>query len=159
MELRVELPQMGVDARVTLYSRAAPCICQGIFDALAQPLQTHTSHACFDGHEVFCFLPAFAQAPPLENRTMRPLAGEVMFFYAAPGAFSFMGETRLTGGEDAICELAFMYGEVDLRHFWEEGLHGSLVGRVTVGLDEFAAACARTLSEGSTPLRISRVEL
>jgi hypothetical protein len=49
-----------------------------------------------------------------------------------------------------------MYGEVDLRHFWEDGFHGSLVGRITDGLPQFAEACARTLSDGRTRLRLSQ---
>ncbi len=156
MRLRVELPAMGVEAEVVLLADAAPRVSRAIYDALAEPLETHTSHACFDGHEVFCFLPPFPEAPPIENRTMRPLPGEVMFFHAAPNEFACMAEDRLSGGSGAVHELAFMYGDVDLRHFWEEGVHGSLVGRLTAGLDEFAAACRRTLDEGRTPLRISR---
>lgn len=54
-------------------------------------------------------------------------------------------------------EMAFMYGDVDLRHFWEEGVHGSLVGRITSSLDAFAEACRSTLHEGSTQIRISRL--
>jgi hypothetical protein len=87
---------------------------------------------------------------------MRPQPGELMFFHAAPNQFASMAQDRLTGGSDAIHELAFMYGEVDLRHFWEDGLHGSLVGRITSGLPGFAAACAQTLIEGRTRLRLSR---
>jgi len=158
MRLRVELPEAGVTAEATLYDRAAPRVCKAIYAALSTPLETHTSHACFDGHEVFCFLPPFPEAPPIENRTMRPHPGDVMFFYAGANEFACMAEDRLSGGSGAVHELAFMYGEVDLRHFWEEGVHGSLVGRVTVGLDAFASACRRTLDEGSTQLRISRAE-
>jgi hypothetical protein len=147
---------MGVEAEVALLTEAAPQVCQAIYDALASPLETQTSHACYDGHEVFCFLPPFPEPPPIENRTMRPLPGEVMFFHAAPNQFACMAEDRLSGGSGSVHELAFMYGDVDLRHFWEEGVHGSLVGRITTGLDAFAAACRRTLDEGRTPLRISR---
>ena len=87
---------------------------------------------------------------------MRPQIGELMFFYAAPNEFACMASDRLTGGSHAVHELAFMYGEVDLRHFWEDGLHGSLVGRIRRGLPEFARACAQTLSSGQTALRLSR---
>jgi hypothetical protein len=156
VKLRVELPDKAVVAEAILYDQAAPTVCRAIYASLADPLDTHTSHACFDGHEVFCFLPDFPQAPPIENRTMRPQAGELMFFYAAPNEFACMAESRLTGGANAIHELAFMYGEVDLRHFWEDGLHGSLVGRISTGLDAFASACASTLVDGRTRLRISR---
>lgn len=156
MRLRVELPEVGVTADATLYDRAAPRVCKAIYAALSTPLETHTSHACFDGHEVFCFLPPFPEPPPVENRTMRPEPGELMFFYAAPNEFASLASDRLSGGADAVHELAFMYGEVDLRHFWEDGFHGSLVGRITTGLPEFAAACAQTLSTGRTRLRLSQ---
>jgi hypothetical protein len=157
MNLLVELPHAGVTAEAALYDRAAPTVFAAIYESLESPLDTVTSHACFDGHEVFCFLPPFPQPPPIENRTMRPQVGELMFFYAAPNEFACMASDRLTGGSDAVHELAFMYGDVDLRHFWEDGLHGSLVGRITRGLPEFAEACAQTLSTGQTPLRLSRV--
>lgn len=156
MRLRVELPERGVEAEVSLFAEAAPRVCRAIYDALASPLETRTSHACFDGHEVFCFLPPFAEPPPLENRTMRPHPGEVMFFYAGANQFACLADDRLSGGSPAVHELAFMYGEVDLRHYWEEGIHGSLVGRVTSGFEAFAAACRRTLDEGATRLRLSR---
>jgi hypothetical protein len=156
VKLNVELPDAGVTAEATLYERAAPRVCAGIYDALSTPLETHTAHACFDGHEIFCFLPPFSCPPPIENRTMRPQPGELMFFYAPPNEFACMADDRLTGGSTAIHELAFMYGEVDLRHFWEDGLHGSLVGQITHGLSDFAAACSRTLIDGRTALRVSR---
>lgn len=158
MELRVELPALEVEARVRLFAEAAPTVTRAIWDSLAEPLETRTAHACFDGHEIYCFLPPFPERPPLENRTMRPRPGEVMFFYAGKNEFAFMADQRLSGGAPIVHELAFMYGEVDLRHYWEEGLHGSLVGYVSEGFDEFAAACARTLVEGATPLRVSRPE-
>jgi hypothetical protein len=156
VKLLVELPDAGVNAEVALLHDAAPTVCRAIYESLAEPLHTHTAHACFDGHEVFCFLQPFPEPPPIENRTMRPQPGDVMFFYAAPNQFACMAEDRLNGGSEAVHELAFMYGEVDLRHFWEDGLHGSLVGRITSGLPEFARACTRTLIDGQTPLRISQ---
>jgi hypothetical protein len=156
VKLRLELPAMEVAAEVALLADAAPRVSRAIYEALAIPLETHTAHACFDGHEVFCFLPAFPEAPPIENRTMRPLPGDVMFFYAGPNEYACMAEDRLSGGSGAVHELAFMYGDVDLRHFWEEGVHGSLVGHVATGFNGFAAACRRTLDEGRTPLRLSQ---
>lgn len=158
MKLRIELPTLGVTAGGELYTLAAPRVTQLIWGSLAEPLETYTSHACFDGHEIYCFLPAFPTTPPLENRTSRPRPGEIMFFHATPNEFAALGDDRLTGGNEAVHELAFMYDEVDLRHYWEEGFHGSLVGRVNAGLDEFADACRRTLLEGRTPLRVSRAE-
>lgn len=158
MRLRVELPDAGVVAGAALYTGAAPRVTALIYESLAEPLETRTSHACFDGHEIYCFLRPFRIEPPLENRTMRPQVGELMFFYARRNEFACLADDRLTGGATEVHELAFMYGEVDLRHFWEDGFHGSLVGRIDDNLDGFAAACGRTLSEGATALRVSREE-
>lgn len=156
MRLRVELPERGVQAEAVLFADAAPTVSRLIYASLATPLETHTAHACFDGHEVYCFLPPFSETPPLENRTMRPQPGEIMFFHAAPNAFVCTADDRLSGGSASVFELAFMYGEVDLRHYWEEGFHGSLVGRMDQGAEQFAAACGATLAEGRTRLRISQ---
>lgn len=156
MNLTVELPEAGVTATLELYWERAPSVCQAIYDVLERPLDTVTAHACFDGHEVFCFLPDMADVPPIENRTMRPRPGEVMFFYAGTNDFAVLEADRLSPGTGPMFELAFMYGEVDLRHLWEEGLHGSLVGRVTTNFPEFAAAAGRTLRDGTTTIRLSR---
>lgn len=157
MRLLIELPDYDVKATLSLYNEAAPRLSKLIFDAVATPLDTYSAHACFDGHEVYCFLPPFTEIPPLENRTMRPRPGEVMFFYAGPNEFAATVDDRLNGGSPSVFELAFMYGEVDLRHFWEEGFHGSLVGRMDDKAQAFARACATTLIEGQTRLRVSQL--
>lgn len=158
MKLKIELPEVGVSATADLYLEAAPAVTAAILDALTAPVETITRHACFDGQEVYWFLPEMADDLPLQNRTMRPRPGELMYFGARRSDFAFLADDRLTPPVGSVHEMAFMYGEVDLRHYWEEGFHGSLFGRVTDGLDELAAACARTLAEGGTAVRVSRVE-
>jgi hypothetical protein len=156
MRLRIELPDFQVQAEAQLYAGAAPNVTRLIYQSLSEPLHTSTSHACFDGHEVYCFLPPFPEAPPLENRTMRPEPGELMFFHAAPNEFACLADDRLSGGASAVYELAFIYGNVDLRHYWEDGFHGSLVGSIDKGFERFAEACTRTLNEGRTTLIVSQ---
>jgi hypothetical protein len=158
VKLKIELPEVGIAATAELYRDAAPDVTAAILAALTTPLESTTRHACFDGHEVYWFLPEMADDLPLQNRTMRPSPGELMYFGARPSDFAFLADDRLTPPVGSVHEMAFMYGEVDLRHYWEEGFHGSLFGRVTDGLDELAEACARTLAEGGTAVRVSRVE-
>jgi len=158
--LSVALPAMSVEATVRLDTDHAPSVARSVFDAVASPVETRTSHACFSGHQVFCLLPRFPQAPPVENSTVRVTQGDVLFFYAAPYAYAWMQKERARmapgGPAEPVHELAFVYGDADLQHFASEGWYGSLVGRVTSGLEEFARACGRTLSEGSTTMRISQ---
>ncbi|GAB3292960.1 DUF3830 family protein [Epidermidibacterium keratini] len=154
--MKVGLPDYDVQAEVELAWNAAPDVVAWVWGVIAEPVATHTSHACFDGHEVFCFLPAEGRPPAPQNQTMRPKVGDVMFFGAEPHRFAALAEDRLSGHQAALYELAFMYDEVDLRHFWEDGIVGSVVGRVTTGFEEFAKACRATLDEGRTRIEISR---
>jgi hypothetical protein len=155
MRLRLDLPDKGITAHAALYARAAPTVTRLVYEALRVPLETQTAHACFDGHEIYCFLPDFPEPPPIENRTMRPQPAEIMFFHAQPNEFVCTADDRLSGGNASVYEFAVMYGEVDLRHYWEEGFHGSLIGRIDEGFPQFAEACATTLNEGNTRMRIS----
>ncbi len=157
-QLLIELPDKGVRATVRLLPEAAPGVCSRIWDSLAEPLETETSHAAFDGEEIYCFLPSFPTPPPLENQTMRPHPGDVMFSYAASNAFVCTRDSRLSGGASEVHELAFMYGETNLRHFYEEGFRGSLVGYMESGHAAFATACRETLVSGRTRLTVSRLE-
>ncbi len=158
-ELRLELPRSGVDATITLHEQYAPTVCGLIVETLQAPLETHTSHACFAGHQVYCALPPTRETPPVENTTIRVTAGDVLFFYAGPNSFAWMqreaGRVAPDGPGSPVYELAFTYGISDLSYFASEGWQGSLVGRITAGLDEFGQACARTLVEGQEPLRLS----
>ncbi|WP_081474020.1 DUF3830 family protein [Novosphingobium pentaromativorans] len=158
MRLTVALPDYDVRASLRLYDQAAPTVCSWIWDTLAKPFETKTSHACFDGHEVFCFLPGRGSPPPIENQSMRPAVGEVMFFGAEPRKFAALNDNRLIGQTEALFEMAFMYGQVDLRHFWEEGLHGSIIGQIDQNFEAFASACLATLNAGATAITISRGE-
>ena len=159
MRLTIELPHFRVTAGATLYDSAAPNVVPFVWDALETPLETQTSHACFDGHEVYCFLDCEGQAPDAENMTIRPRPGDIVYFFAPAGKFAAVNaDERLAGATPDVHELAFMYDTVDLRHYWEEGWVGSVIGHVDVGLDEFASACGRTLNEGRTTIRISRAD-
>ncbi|AIT82271.1 hypothetical protein JI59_22445 (plasmid) [Novosphingobium pentaromativorans US6-1] len=89
---------------------------------------------------------------------MRPAVGEVMFFGAEPRKFAALNDNRLIGQTEALFEMAFMYGQVDLRHFWEEGLHGSIIGQIDQNFEAFASACLATLNAGATAITISRGE-
>lgn len=156
--LLVEMPEKQVRATVRLLMGAAPDLCALIWDSLREPLETVTAHAAFDGEEIYCFLRPFGHRPSRQNETMRPRPGDVMFFFAAENEFVCTRDTRLSGGSSEVYELAFMYGETDLRHFYEEGFRGSLIGVLDDGLAQFAAASRDTLVNGRTSLRVSRFE-
>ncbi len=125
-----------------------------MWEALESPLEGPTGHAAFNGEELFVFMAPFRRDgdivdPPVEAWTMLPKPGDLMFFYKRP-------DERVPGGTDPIYELCFMYGETDLRHFYEKGQPGSLIGHMSVGDAEFAKACRQTRISGRTTIRVSR---
>jgi hypothetical protein len=95
VRLRIELPDAAVAAEAVLYAEAAPQVAQFVWDTLTKPLDTMTSHACFDGHEVYCFLdvpPHGDPAPEAQNITIRPQPGDLVYFYAPAGKFAAVGD-------------------------------------------------------------------
>jgi hypothetical protein len=152
MELAISLPKYTVDAVVRLHPESSPALTRLIWESLAQPLEAPTGHAAFDGEELFCYIPPFTKDgknidPPVEDWTMWPKPGDLVFFHR--------GRNERTGREPTY-ELAFMYGETDLRHYYETGLPGSVVGHMTEGHDQFAKACAATRADGQTTIIVAR---
>ena len=157
-DLCVELPDLGVEAVVTLFHDRAPSVCRSIVEALTTPLETRTAHACFDGHAVYAYLPEFSQPPPVENSTMRPTPGDVMFYRAPVNSFAWLHDDRdrmaPRGTDVEANELSFIYGAVNLTHDLGAAFYGSLIGRVTAGFHSLAEAFAETLERGNTALKI-----
>jgi hypothetical protein len=152
--LKIDLCEKAVVAYARILVDRVPEFAEWLERTIADGFRTRTSHACFDGHEVFCLLPG-DRVIPLKNRTTLAQPGDVLFFQARSDEYTFLAQTRLGGGFELVNEIAFCYGDVDLRHFCDQGMIGSLVGRIEEGLDPFAFACARTLNEGATGLRLT----
>jgi hypothetical protein len=152
MELTISLPKYTVNAVVRLHLESSPVLTRLIWEMLEHPLEAPTGHAAYDGEELFCYVPPFTKAgqrvdPPIEDWTMWPRPGDLVFFHR--------GRNERTGS-GPIYELAFMYGETDLRHHYETGLPGSLIGHMTEGHEPFAKACAATRVEGQTTIIVAR---
>jgi Protein of unknown function (DUF3830) len=152
--LKIELPDKAVAAYARILVDRVPEFVEWLEHAIADGFRTRTSHACFDGHEVFCLLPG-ERVIPLKNRTTHAHPGDVLFFQARSDEYAFLAQTRLSGGSQLVNEIAFCYGDVDLRHFCDQGMIGSLIGRIEEGLEPFALACSRTLNEGATSLLLT----
>jgi hypothetical protein len=152
MELAISLPKYTVDSVVRLHPESSPGLVRLIWESLEQPLEAPTGHAAFDGEELFCYIPPLTKDgqrvnPPIEDWTMWPKAGDLVFFHR---------ERNERTGRGPTYELAFMYGETDLRHHYETGLPGSVVGHMTEGQEPFAKACAATRIDGQTRIIVAR---
>ena len=138
---------------IDLYWETAPETCKALWGALEKPIRVPASHAMFSGPEIMMGLPEEARTfdptklPP-ENQTVLPEVGELLWFYQPKNFF-----------------------KIDPSEFWEIGIfyaHGgrtfgptgwipcNYFGKITKGLDEFAAQCARIRREGVKRVEIGR---
>lgn len=140
-------------SEITMYWDTAPKTCAAIWDACATPFQWDASHAIFSGPEIMTGLPETHRnfdplSIPPENQTVQPEAGELLWFYQPKNFF-----------------------KIDPSEFWEIGIfyaHGgrtfgptgwipcNYFGKITSGLDDFAAQCALIRREGVKRVEIGR---
>jgi hypothetical protein len=91
-----------------LLDQEAPKTCEAIWQAL--PLEGEVFHAIHVGTEFYTLVPPFAEKEPgLENTTIVPKAGDLMYFHLPPGAHvpEEAAELGVAGG--GIADLAVFY--------------------------------------------------
>lgn len=143
----------SIRSEITMYWDVAPRTCEAIWNAVETPYQWDASHAIFSGPEIMTGLPESHRnfdplSIPPENQTVQPEAGELLWFYQPRNFF-----------------------KIDPSEFWEIGIfyaHGgrtfgptgwipcNYFGKITKGLDAFAAQCARIRREGLKRVEIGR---
>ena len=86
----------------------APKTCEAVWRALPQGGQAY--HAKFAGNEVYTLVPAFADPEPgLENPTIMPIPGDLMYFYFPPGEVKF-ADVDDFADKVGVIDLAVFYG-------------------------------------------------
>lgn len=163
MERKISLaiPDLGVDATIRMLTDRAPRTCAAIWDALAEPVERRLIHTTVTGSVVFFYnFPALADAKdlPLENHTIYPKAGEILYFYQPWNGMKGLADhdPSWRNPHDDVHEMFFAYGEANLRMPTEDGWRGSLWGVIEEGLDDFANACRWMRMEGTKNVRMSR---
>ena len=163
MDRRIALaiPELGLSASVRMMVDRAPLTCAAIWDALETPVERRLIHTATTGPVVFFYnFPELRDAKnlPIENHTIYPRAGDVLYFFQPWNGLRYLEEFDpewLRPGDD-VHELFFAYGAANLRLPTEEGWRGSVWGRIDAGLDEFAAVCRRMRMDGTKRIRLSR---
>ncbi|MBC7157929.1 MAG: DUF3830 family protein [Rhodobacteraceae bacterium] len=151
--LYIAFPDDDVRAGVTLYWENAPVTCATLWDALATPFRAEVSHAIFSGPELMTGLPEShrsfdPRAIPVENQTVIPEAGELLWFYQPKNFF------RIDPSE--FWEIGFFYAHGG-RTFGPTGwIPCNYFGKITSGLDEVATMARRVRREGVKTIEIGR---
>lgn len=151
-DLRVTLPAEDVSWPVDLLESEAPDLCAAIREAL--PLETELVHGKFSGEEVYA---------PTDREALRDLPKENLTYDVAAGDVGYWDSHRDDGAvvrnRGAFGELVFVYGrQARPRMGADHPVAVDLIGRVSGNVEGFEAAAARRQYEGTTTVRVERLD-
>lgn len=159
--IEVTFTQRQVRCRAVLLDDLAPRTCAVLWDAL--PLDGPAYHAKYARNEVYALVPAFGEDPGVENPTITPIPGDLVFFsfnswqLNAP-SHGYSPGTAPAAGERTV-DLAVFYARNNLLLNPDFGfVPGNVFGAIEEGLAEFAEAAQdvwRGGAKGET-IRFSR---
>jgi hypothetical protein len=142
-----------VTTLVDLHEDLAPVTCATIWKACAKPIRALAIHAAFAGPEIMVGVPPEAQkfdprkVPP-ENQTVRPGAGDVLWFYQA--------KNMMKGLADELWEIGLFYDDGGSTFGPLGWTPVTIFGKAGKGLGAFAVACRDIRLSGAKTLEIRR---
>jgi hypothetical protein len=152
-KIEVVLEKRGVRAVAELLDDDAPKTCQAVWDAL--PLSGPVYHAKWANNEIYILTPPFAaEEPGLENATVFPIPGDILYFFVPPGA-TVPEDIREQARQTGVIDLAVFYGRNNYLHGPAGHMPGNIFAVFTEGLKEFAAACQDVWRGGATDERLT----
>jgi hypothetical protein len=160
-KITIAIPELDVTSTVRLLTELAPRTCDAIWNVLEEPVERRLIHTTVTGSVVFFYdFPPLEGAPelPLENHTIYPKAGEILYFYQPWNGLKGLADhdPSWRRPQDDVHEMFFAYGDANLRMPMEEGWRGSVWGVIEEGLDDFAKACRWMRMEGTKRITLSR---
>ena len=147
MARRIELvlKQKGVRAVATFLDDAAPRTCAALWEML--PIDGDTFHAKWAGRELYTLVPPPAALPGLENATIMPIPGDLLWFDVSPDSIDLPIEMRKANPRGLV-DIAVFYGRNNFLLSPQGFMPGNLFATITEGLAEYAKACGEVFREG-----------
>lgn len=153
--MRITLEKRGVSCVARLLEEEAPRTCDAVWAAL--PQANDVWHAKYASNEIYCLVPPFASEPGLENPTLTPIPGDVVYFSFPAGQFlrSFRVEKGIEA-YDSVVDLAVFYGRNNFLFDPSVGpVPGNVYATIVEGFEAFARACADVYRNGSAGERLA----
>lgn len=140
MEITFERRRVTCVAR--LLEEEAPVTCNLVWNAL--PQSGELWHAKYASNEMYCLVPPLeGPQPGLENATIMPIPGDVVYFDFPAGHLSH--KTREQLGLEAVnhfVDLAFFYGRNNYLYNPALGpVPGNVYATIVENFEEMAATC------------------
>ncbi len=153
-KIQITFERTGELATAVLEEENAPRTCDAMWQALEQPIVTKGIHAGWAGRMVSVEVPQSNRvfdptSVPKENLTVYPIPGDICFGYFPPGYG--------VGITEEYWDLALVYGRETRFEFSFGPAPMTVWATVDEGLDDLAAGCLRTRTEGLQAIRVSRL--
>lgn len=156
--LRITLVKRGVSCLAELLDKEAPRTCEAVWNAL--PQAGDAQHAKYARNEVYTLLEPLAETEPgLENPTITPIPGDVVYFGFEPWqignpAYGYDEDSKAHSAKGAT-DLAIFYGRNNLLLNGDVGwVPGNVYATITDGLDRMAEACNDVWRSGGAGERL-----
>lgn len=160
--IKITLTKRNVSCVATLMDDVAPRTCQIVWDSL--PLESQVHHAKYARNEIYTLVPSFGDSPELENTTITPITGDVVYFefpkaQIATVSHGYANDQSAYRSEKTV-DLALFYERNNLLLNPDIGfVPGNVFARIDEGLGEMAAAAQDLWRAGTIgeTLRFSRL--
>jgi len=153
--LEVALRKRNVRAAAVLLEKEAPATCAAVWKAL--PLEAEVFHAKYANNEIYSqFAPFTGPELELENYTLMPVTGEIMYFRLRPWHQLPRDMHRLQAAGEGASELALFYDRHNLLFSPRLGpIPGNVFARIVTNMDGIAEACYSIWREGGLGERLA----
>ncbi|WP_243774449.1 DUF3830 family protein [Actinomadura barringtoniae] len=153
-KISITLERRGVSCVAELLDKDAPRTCEAVWQAL--PLGGDAYHAKYARNEVYTMVERFGEEVGLENPTVTPIPGDVVFFNFSGGMLDrAFKEEKGIDALPGVIDLAIFYGRNNLLLNGDVGwVPGNVYATITEGLDQMAEACNDVWRSGAVGERL-----
>jgi hypothetical protein len=153
-KISITLERRGVSCVAELLDKDAPRTCEAVWQAL--PLGGDAYHAKYARNEVYTMVERFGEEVGLENPTVTPIPGDVVFFNFSGGMLDrAFKEEKGIDALPGVIDLAIFYGRNNLLLNGDVGwVPGNVYATITEGLDRMAEACNDVWRSGGVGERL-----
>jgi hypothetical protein len=153
--MKITLERRGVSCVAELLDKDAPRTCEAVWQALPQGGDIY--HAKYARNEVYTMVERFAaEEPGLENTTVTPIPGDVVYFSFNGGMLDRrFKEEKGIDALPGVIDLAIFYGRNNLLLNGDVGwVPGNVYATIVEGLTPMAEACNDVWRSGSVGERL-----
>lgn len=152
--IEIEIMGSGITAIAKLLEEDAPETCEALWSALEKPLETKALHAVWQGRTLEIELPETHRtfkpdAVPMENATIYPLPGDVLWRYHPPKA--------IRGLLSPQCGIMIAYGPESIMRTPIGPAPSNVWAQIIENKEAFGYEASKMWFGGARTIRIRRV--